>query len=79
VVAIYSVKAFGRKASFVWIYPFLVAFAGMYFNHHYIVDYVIGWIYLAVAYFVMDRVLMPRLFDRLVNYRRLRRSRVKNA
>ena len=40
---------------------------GGYFNHHYLIDYVIAWAYLLLAFMVIERAVMPRL-DRAMDY-----------
>ena len=70
-VAMFTLLAFGRKAWPIVLYPALVAVAGAYFNHHYLIDYVIGWAYLLLAFVVIERVVMPQL-DRVMDYTALR-------
>ncbi len=72
-VAMFTLLAFGRKSWPILLYPALVAVGGAYFNHHYVIDYVIGWAYLLVAFVVVERAVMPRL-DRVMDYERLRAS-----
>jgi len=66
-VAMFTLMAFGRKAWPIVLYPALVIVGGVYFNHHYIIDYVIAWAYLLVAFVVIERAVMPRL-DRVMDY-----------
>ena len=70
-VAMFTLLAFGKKAWPIVLYPALVIVGGVYFNHHYIIDYVIGWAYLLVAFVVIELAFMPRL-DRVMDYALLR-------
>ena len=70
-VAMFTLIAFGKKAWPVVLYPALVIVGGAYFNHHYLIDYVIAWAYLLLAFVVIERVVMPRL-DRVMDYNLLR-------
>ena len=70
-VAIFALMAFGRKAWPIVFYPALVIVGGVYFNHHYLIDYVIAWAYLLLAFMVIERAVMPRL-DRAMDYNLLR-------
>ena len=70
-VAIFALMAFGRKAWPIVFYPALVIIGGVYFNHHYLIDYVIAWAYLLLAFMVIERAVMHRL-DRVMDYNLLR-------
>jgi len=77
-VAMFTLMAFGRKAWPIVLYPVLVIVGGVYFNHHYIIDYVIGWAYLLLAFVVIERVVMPRL-DRVMDYTLLRDNSIPSG
>ncbi|MGQ0721279.1 MAG: phosphatase PAP2 family protein [Candidatus Eiseniibacteriota bacterium] len=68
-IAVFAVLRFGRRARWVVAYPALTWFAAVYLNQHYIVDLVAGAGYVAVAWLVTERALMPYLFDRWVDFR----------
>jgi hypothetical protein len=74
-VAMFTLMAFGRKAWPIVIYPALVSFSGAYFNHHYLIDYVIAWAYLLVAFMVIGHFVMPWL-DRVMDYNLLRAEEI---
>jgi inositol phosphorylceramide synthase catalytic subunit len=57
----------GRTWLFVG-YPLLAWFAAVYLNHHYVIDLVIGSLYAVVAWGFARIVLIPLVFDRLVDY-----------
>ena len=67
VVAMFTLLAFGRKAWPIIFYPGLVIIGGVYFNHHYLIDYLVSWAYLLVAFIVIERAVMPWL-DRVMDY-----------
>ena len=48
------------------LYPAATWFAAVYLNHHYIIDLVIGGVYLCIAYFICHRILMPKVFERTI-------------
>jgi hypothetical protein len=73
-IALFAVWTFRKRALPVFLYPALVAFSGMYFNHHYIVDYLVGWFYVGIAWMLTQRFIMPRICDRLIDYRKLPES-----
>lgn len=52
-------------------YPIGTWFAAMYLNHHYLIDLVIGGIYLVIAYFINEKILIPFVFNKTVfkNYK----------
>ena len=50
ITAYYAIKKYGmKKAGWVLIYPFGVYVAAVYLNHHFIVDLILGVIYMAVS------------------------------
>lgn len=67
-IALYAWSRFGRRARWVLAYPGLTWFAAVYLNQHYIIDLVAGAAYLALAYLLTERVLMPRLLERWVDF-----------
>lgn len=73
VVVIYLIAKFGKWMSLMFIYPFLVWIGGAYFCHHYFVDYVIGHAYLLIAYWIAESILVPKIFDRRVDYSLLKK------
>ena len=74
-VAMFTLMAFGRRAWPIVIYPALVSVGGAYFNHHYLIDYVIAWAYLLVAFMVIGHAVMPWL-DRVMDYNLLRAEEI---
>ena len=73
-ISLFLVIKYGKKFAWIFVYPLFVMFAGLYLNHHYIVDYVIGAFYLGIAYFLTHKFLMPLLFDRIIDYKLLKDS-----
>lgn len=63
-VAIYAMKRFGRRAAWALVYPFGVWFSAVYLDHHYIVDIVLAWIYVAVGIYLAESWVFPRLFSK---------------
>jgi len=58
-VAIFAVRAFGRRASPLYLYPAIVWFSAVYLNHHYIIDIIIGIAYALCAIWVTDHIVYP--------------------
>ena len=73
-IAFFIWKKFRGKTWLWFIYPLLTWFAAVYLNQHYIVDLIIGAGYLAAAYMLTDRILLPKVFDRYVDYQRTIRA-----
>jgi membrane-associated phospholipid phosphatase len=73
-IAFFIWKKFRGRTYWWFIYPVLTWFAAVYLNQHYIVDLIIGAGYLAAAYLLTDRVLLPRVFDRFVDYEKTIRA-----
>lgn len=48
------------------LYPAAVWFSAVYLNHHYVVDLIIGGLYVIVAYVFTTRLLYPRVFARFI-------------
>jgi hypothetical protein len=73
-VVIYLMAKYGKWMSLAVMYPILIWIGGAYFNHHYFVDYVIGHAYLLVAWLISEYVLIPKFFDRRINYSLLNKA-----
>ncbi len=50
------------------LYPLYVWFSVVYLNYHYIIDLLIGAGYVFVAYFIAKKVVLPHIFDKIVDY-----------
>lgn len=61
IVAVFARVRFGPRANAVFLYPLAVCLAGAYLNHHYFVDYFVGWLYFWLAWRVTHAWLMPWL------------------
>lgn len=72
VIALYVTRFYGKKSGWIWLYPLMVAVAGVYFNQHYIIDYFWGWAYVGIAYGLVEKILLPRVFDKVVRYELLK-------
>jgi hypothetical protein len=67
-IALFLGLRLGGRAWFFVAYPLLAWFSAVYLNHHYIIDLVIGSLYVGVAWSVARFFLVPRVFDRFVDY-----------
>lgn len=67
-IALFMWLRFGGK-HWLWIlYPAAAWFSAVYLNHHYIIDLIIGSLYAFSAYAFTKYILIPKLFDRIVNF-----------
>ncbi|MBK8231378.1 MAG: phosphatase PAP2 family protein [Candidatus Eisenbacteria bacterium] len=63
-ILIFCLKRFGRRAWPVAIYPLGVWFSAVYLDHHYLIDIILAWVYVAVGTLLGERVIFPALFER---------------
>ncbi len=70
--AFFTWKKFRRVPFLLALYPLGVWFSAVYLNQHYIVDLIIGAAYLAIAYQITDKVLIPHVFSRWVDWSPMR-------
>ncbi|RKY85801.1 hypothetical protein DRQ09_06815 [candidate division KSB1 bacterium] len=70
-IVYYLYKKFKRYPLLLFIYPAGTWFAAVYLNHHYIIDLIIGVIYIVVAYLITEKLLFPYVFDKLVFKKRI--------
>jgi len=67
-MAFFLYKKFHRYPLLLALYPLGVWFSAVYLNQHYIIDLIIGAIYLMIAYLITDRLLIPKVFSRFVDW-----------
>lgn len=65
-VSFFIYKKFKRFPLLLALYPIGTWFASFYLNHHYIVDLLIGGLYLCIAYWVVEKLLLQKIFDRTI-------------
>jgi hypothetical protein len=66
VIAFFGMKKFKKLRPLWLIYPLGTWFSAVYLNEHYIIDLIIGLIYVIIAYQVVKRLLYPKLFKKYV-------------
>jgi inositol phosphorylceramide synthase catalytic subunit len=71
--AFFTYKKFKRAPALLAVYPIGVWFAAVYLNQHYIIDLIIGMLYLVTAYFITSRLLIPHVFSRFIDWSPMRR------
>jgi membrane-associated phospholipid phosphatase len=66
-IALVSIRAWGKKAAWVILLPFAVAFSTVYLGHHYVIDALLGAGYALVVYGVvfLGMLRYPRLINLL--------------
>lgn len=50
------------------LYPLSAWFSAVYLNQHYIIDLIIGSLYVFIAYFIAKKLILPYIFDRFIDY-----------
>lgn len=66
VLVFFAYKKIKRGLPWLLLYPAAVWFAAVYLNQHYLIDLIIGALYIPVAYFIATHVLYPNLFAKFV-------------
>ena len=66
VLSFFTYKKFRRGLFWIALYPIGVWFAAVYLNQHYIVDLIIGGLYIFVAYAIATKFLYPKIFARFI-------------
>ncbi len=66
VISIFAFIRFRKYLIVLILYPIFTWWATVYLNHHYIVDLMIGASYAGIAYFIANKILIPRVFDPLL-------------
>lgn len=68
VVSLFAYKKFKKHLILIplSLYCLLTWFSTVYLNHHYIIDLIIGAAYVVIAYQVVERILMPKVFSRFL-------------
>jgi len=67
-IALFVWLRLGGRSWLFFGYPLLAWFSAVYLNHHYIIDLVIGSLYVLVAWCLARFLLIPLLLDRYVDY-----------
>jgi len=67
VLVFFAYQKFQRGLGWLLLYPLAVWFAAVYLNQHYVIDLIIGALYIPVAYVIATHVLYPKLFARFVD------------
>ena len=65
-IAFFGTIRFRKGRGWWWIYPAATWFSAVYLDEHYIIDLLIGLVYLVVAILFVSRMLYPRVFQRYV-------------
>ncbi len=66
VLVFFAYKKFHRGLGWLLLYPLGVWFAAVYLNQHYVIDLLLGALYIPVAYAVATQLLYPKFFARFV-------------
>jgi len=66
VVVLFLSKKFRKYLGWLLIYPIATWAAAVYLNQHYIIDLLIGGVYIIVAYIITDKLLFPYIFNKTV-------------
>jgi len=66
VISLFTYIKFKKYRVLLILYPVLTWWATLYTNHHYVIDLLIAAIYIAAAYWINHKILMPKVFDSLL-------------
>lgn len=66
VTAVFLFQKFRKHLKWLIVYCFAVWLSAVYLNQHYIVDLIIGALYIIVAYYVVEKILYPFIFARFL-------------
>jgi len=66
VIAFFGMRKFKKLRPLWLIYPIGTWFSAVYLDEHYIIDLLIGLVYVIIAYQIVKRILYPKLFHRYV-------------
>lgn len=77
-IAAFTYLKFRKKYWLMILYPLGVWFSAVYLNQHYIIDLFLGAAYLGIAYIISDRILIPRIFSRFIDWSPIRKTDGKN-
>jgi len=66
VISLFAFLKFRKYQTLFILYSVLTWWAAVYLNHHYIIDLLIAAIYVAAAYWINHKILMPKVFDPLL-------------
>src|SRR5574341_1736178 len=69
VMAYFAFKKFRWNPWLLSLYPAAVWFSAVYLNHHYVIDLIIGGVYVVVAYLIVIKLVYPLVFARLIEPR----------
>jgi membrane-associated phospholipid phosphatase len=68
-MAFFAFKKFRWNPWLLSLYPAAVWFSAVYLNHHYVIDLIIGGLYVVAAYFIVIWLVYPRVFARFIEPR----------
>jgi len=66
VVILFLYKKFRKYLPWLLLYPILTWASAVYLNHHYIIDLVVGGMYLIIAYLIANKILFPFIFNKTI-------------
>jgi len=66
VLSWFAFKKFRWNLWLLSLYPAAVWFSAVYLNHHYVIDLIIGGVYVIAAYLITIKLLYPYLFARFI-------------
>jgi len=59
-LAVFATRKFGKKGAVLWVWPIGMWFSSLWLNHHYIIDLLLGLIYLVPFYTLSLRIFKPK-------------------
>lgn len=65
VISLFGYMKFRKKPVLWALYPISTWFSAVYLNQHYVIDLIIGGMYIVAAYFLVHKLILPILFKRI--------------
>jgi len=60
-LAVFATRKFGKKGAVMWFWPAGMWFSSLWLNHHYIIDLLLGLLYLLPLYALSLRIFKPKI------------------
>ena len=66
VIVFFAYLRIKKRLFLMSLYPIGTWFAAVYLNHHYIIDLIIGAFYIVIAFYIEEKILMPKIFEKTI-------------
>jgi len=66
IISMFTYMKFKKYKVILILYPVITWWAAVYLDHHYIIDLIIGGMYILIAYTIVHKILIPKVFTPLI-------------